>query len=106
MEGQTKRPDIHVGARDIDAMISHFSVNSNMDTVSLRKLVEGQMNRIEIELTSKLVETSELFKKFKPLADTQLTVKCTLDTLEELISTLQPLLLQVMDKRSFGHFLR
>ena len=98
-------PSVKVGARDIDAMTGHLYLKGNTDTVSLRKLVEGQMDRLEIEVTSKLVDTYELFRGFKPLADTQLPAKCALDSLEDSINSLQPLLLLVMDRRCAGHFL-
>lgn len=105
-EGFADCPDVMVGARDIDGIVGHLFVDGTMDTTQLRKLIEGQMNRIEIELTSALVDAFDCINSFKELADTRLPAKCTLDTLEELLRTLQPHLLLIMDRRSFGHFLR
>lgn len=101
----SKAPSVMVRARDIDSMVGHLFVDGTADVKEIRKLIGTQMERIEIELMSDIVDTFSAINNFKTLASSQLPAKCTLDSLEEILSTLKPNLLLIMDRRSFGHFL-
>ena len=103
---RAKGPGTKVGARDIDGMVGHLRLLGKMETNELRKLVEGQMDRLEIEVTSELVDCLEAMKRFRAIADTQIVACTVLDQLEERLKLLKPYLLLIMERRSHDHFLR
>lgn len=108
MEGgrnKSSPPRVKVRARDIDYMIGHLFVDGTASITELRKSIETQMERIEIELTSALVDTFTAINDFKLISSSQLPAKYTLDSLEEILSALKPNLLLIMDRRSIGNFI-